>query len=254
MDRRSEVSIIGIAGLEELEDMDSEALVGFLKLVGDDGNKLLAPCQTNWYTGQPMASAPAFRRLAPDARRRQILDVAGELFAARGYEAVSVEDIATAASVTRGLVHHYFGGKHEIYMLLLDEAGDEIVVALATTVGTPEERVDHTVRGWLDWVEANRTLWGATAGRFAEISDPDISAVVGARRVASLDRIVGNFRDLVEDGPKFRYALESWTGLNRVACRRWLEGHATREEAHELLTGTLLYVLRAYGEPDRGKG
>ena len=36
------------------------------------------------------------------------------LFAERGYDEVSVEDIASSAGVTRGLVHHYFGGRKEV--------------------------------------------------------------------------------------------------------------------------------------------
>src|SRR4249919_3269954 len=49
-----------------------------------------------------------------------MLDAANELFAERGYEEVSVEDIARAAGVTRGLVHHYFGGRTEVYIALLE--------------------------------------------------------------------------------------------------------------------------------------
>ena len=49
-----------------------------------------------------------------------MLDAANDLFAERGYEEVSVEDIARAAGVTRGLVHHYFGGRTEVYLALLE--------------------------------------------------------------------------------------------------------------------------------------
>ena len=49
-----------------------------------------------------------------------MLDAANDLFAGRGYEEVSVEDIARSAGVTRGLVHHYFGGRAEVYIALLE--------------------------------------------------------------------------------------------------------------------------------------
>ena len=64
-----------------------------------------------------------FSRLAPAQRRDQILDAANELFAERGYDEVSVEDIASSAGVTRGLVHHYFGGRKEVYIALLERIG-----------------------------------------------------------------------------------------------------------------------------------
>jgi AcrR family transcriptional regulator len=56
-------------------------------------------------------STPKFSRLDPGQRREQILDTANALFAERTYDEVSVEDIASSAGVTRGLVHHYFGGR-----------------------------------------------------------------------------------------------------------------------------------------------
>ena len=57
-----------------------------------------------------MATTPTNRRLDPAQRREQILDAANALFAERAYDEVSIEKIASAAGVTRGLVHHYFGG------------------------------------------------------------------------------------------------------------------------------------------------
>ena len=54
-------------------------------------------------------SPPKYHRLDPGQRREQILDAANALFAERAYDEVSIEDIAGAAGVTRGLVHHYFG-------------------------------------------------------------------------------------------------------------------------------------------------
>ena len=56
-------------------------------------------------------------------RRDQILNAANALFAERTYDEVSIEDIASSAHVTRGLVHHYFGGRKEVYIALLERLG-----------------------------------------------------------------------------------------------------------------------------------
>ena len=45
---------------------------------------------------------PRYHRLDPGRRRDQILDAANTLFAERAYDEVSIEDIASAAGVTRG--------------------------------------------------------------------------------------------------------------------------------------------------------
>ena len=61
-------------------------------------------------------SPPKFSRLDPGQRREQILDAANALFAERAYDEVSIEDIANSAGVTRGLIHHYFGGRKDVYI------------------------------------------------------------------------------------------------------------------------------------------
>lgn len=52
--------------------------------------------------------------------RAQILDAALELFSHRGYGATSVQDIADAASVSKGNVYHHFEDKESIFRELLD--------------------------------------------------------------------------------------------------------------------------------------
>ena len=64
-------------------------------------------------------SMTKFSRLDPGRRREQVLDPTNELFAERGYDEVSIEDIAGSAGVTRGLVHRCFGGRRQLYIALL---------------------------------------------------------------------------------------------------------------------------------------
>ena len=65
-----------------------------------------------------MSTTPRYSRLDPGQRREQILDAANALFAEHGYDEVSVEDIAHAAGVTRGLVHRYLDGRKDVYIAL----------------------------------------------------------------------------------------------------------------------------------------
>ena len=80
-------------------------------------------------------SSPKYSRLDPAQRREQILDAANALFAERPYDEVSIEDIASAAGVTRGLVHHYFGGRKEVYIGLLERLGAQREDDLRPPVG-----------------------------------------------------------------------------------------------------------------------
>src|SRR5262245_3792471 len=107
-----------------------------------------------------MGTGPRFSRLSPGQRRQQILDAANVLFAERAYDEVSIDDIARAAGVTRGLVHHYFGGRKEVYLALLTRLAEVREAALRPPVGrTARARVADSVSRWLDWTEENRTIW-----------------------------------------------------------------------------------------------
>src|SRR3954471_17316098 len=136
-----------------------------------------------------MNTTPTFSRLDPGRRREQILDAANALFAERAYDEVSIEDIAGCAGVTRGLVHHYFGGRKDVYVGLLERLGAQREEQLRPPVGrSARARVADTVSRWLDWTEANRTIWLATIAPGEDVADPDARRVVAelVRRAVEL--------------------------------------------------------------------
>src|SRR4051794_22801594 len=197
-----------------------------------------------------MSTPRRYSRLDPQQRRDQILDAANTLFAQRAYDEVSVEDIASAAEVTRGLVHHHFGGRKDVYIGLLERLGALREEQLRPPVGrSARARVADSVSRWLDWTEENRTVWLGTIAHGEHIADPDVRRAVAGlvRRAVAL--LITYHADIARDSPRLRYALECWTGLNRAATRRWLLGEATREATQELLASTLEHVLRTFGTP-----
>ena len=175
-----------------------------------------------------MHTPPKYSRLDPGKRREQILDAANALFAERGYDEVSVEDIASSAGVARGLVHHYFGGRKEVYIALLERLGTMREQDLPPPVGrSARARLADDVSRWLDWTEQNRTIWLGTIAHGEDIADPDVRRVVThlVRRAVAL--VAARHAEIAADSPRLRYALERWTALNRAATRRWLtrRGH-----------------------------
>jgi AcrR family transcriptional regulator len=195
-----------------------------------------------------MTTTRKYSRLDPAQRRDQILDAANALFAERGYDEVSVEDIASSAGVTRGLVHHYFGGRKQVYIALLERLGSVREEQLPPPAGrSARARLADDVSRWLDWTEQNRTIWLATIAHGEDIADPDIRQVVAELVGRAVALVAARHADIAEDTPRLRYALECWTGLNRSATRRWLHGEATHEQTHELLASTLEHVLRTFG-------
>jgi AcrR family transcriptional regulator len=189
-----------------------------------------------------------YQRLSAEQRREQILDTANDLFADRGYEEVSIEDIASTAGVTRGLVHHYFGGRSDVYIALLERIGTVREEQLRPPVGrSARARVADTVSRWLDWTEKNKLIYLGTVAPGEDIADPDVRRLVGDLRHRAVALLAGFHADIAQDSPRLRYALECWTGLNRAATRHWLRGDATRDTTQEVLASTLEHVLRTFG-------
>ena len=205
------------------------------------------------------ARSRAATRLAPEQRRAQILAAARGLFSTRPFHDVSTADVARAAGVTRGLVHHYFGGARDVYVAVLGEIAAAGVIVPGGDPSLPrEQRVARNVDTWLDIVERNREAWLATAAQGDAIADPEIRDLIESGREAAVERILRANADLIADTPRARFALRSLLGLNQAACRQWLAGKATRAQTHALLTRSFLAlverVIPAVEAADGGTG
>jgi AcrR family transcriptional regulator len=184
-------------------------------------------------------------RLAPDARREEILDHARRLFGGKSYAAVSASEIARAAGVTPALVSHYFpGGKREIFLELVAQLTDSVIDTIEADPAKPlRERVDAAINDWLDWLDANRETWLATAAQGDYIADPELQALVDTARDRTVDTLIRNYADVLTDDSPTRLMLRNWLGFNRASARSWLKGEATRAQTAVLLAETLHHLI-----------
>nr|MBA2542420.1 TetR family transcriptional regulator [Deltaproteobacteria bacterium] len=88
-----------------------------------------------------------------DATRAKIVEVARSLFAARGYEAVSLDEIAAAARVTKGAIYHHFANKRDLFRVVYEElaAGiEDRVRRRLARAQDPRERVELAIDAFLE--------------------------------------------------------------------------------------------------------
>ena len=94
-------------------------------------------------------------RLTAAARRAQLVDVGRAVFAKRGYEGTSVEEIAAQARVSKPIVYEHFGGKEGLYAVVVDREVEHIVgrIVAAITSGSPRERLEQAALAVLTYVK-----------------------------------------------------------------------------------------------------
>lgn len=88
-------------------------------------------------------------------RREQLIEVGRALFAARGFDATSVEEIAHKAGVSKPVVYEHFGGKEGLYAVVVDREVRHLLdmVTSALTAEHPRDALEQTALALLDYIE-----------------------------------------------------------------------------------------------------
>ena len=94
-------------------------------------------------------------------RQERILDAALDVFAARGYQATTVDDVAGAARTSKGGIYFHFPGKDAIFLALLDRSASLLLARLGERIAAeadPIAKVDAALRELVRTFGAHRTL------------------------------------------------------------------------------------------------
>ncbi|MFI9718614.1 TetR/AcrR family transcriptional regulator [Streptomyces sp. NPDC052396] len=167
----------------------------------------------------------ARRRMGVEQRREQLIAVALELFGRRSPESVSIDDIATAAGISRPLVYHYFAGKPDLYQAALRRAADELTALFAEPCeGTPGERLSLLTSRFFDFAEAHGA--GLSALRRATAAERLLEEVRHTAYRRLLDRL-----EIPAPSARLEVALRSWLSQLETTALLWLDGrHIPRQE------------------------
>ena len=186
------------------------------------------------------ATAPRWTRLEHDERREQILAAARRLFSARPPAEVSTTEIAKEAGVARGLLHHYFGGKRELYLAVL-RSMLRYPALPEPEAGDPAPGIDR----WLTMIERNREAWLAAMGAQGLGRDPEVEQILEQAREEAVGRLALALVPHDPDRPELRAVLRAYSGLAETASLEWLvRERLTREQVHQLLLQSLTTLVR----------
>ncbi len=94
-------------------------------------------------------------RMTGAQRRQQLLDVGRTLFAERGFEATSIEEIAVRAKVSKPVVYEHFGGKEGLYAVVVDREMQRLLAKFVSALQgeKPRELLEQAALVLLDYIE-----------------------------------------------------------------------------------------------------
>ncbi|EIE97689.1 TetR/AcrR family transcriptional regulator [Saccharomonospora glauca] len=204
------------------------------------------------------SSAPLGRgvRLPRTERRAQLLAAAQEVFAANGYHAAAMDDIAERAGVSKPVLYQHFPGKLDLYIALLESHVDNLVnavqQALASTTDN-KQRVKNAVGAFFDFVNSD-------VGAFRMVfesdlrGEPAVQEAVDRATSASVDAITETITaDAGLDEEKARLLAVGLVGMSQVSARFWLANSSMSQEEAVALTSTLAWRGIGAGFPLSGR-
>jgi AcrR family transcriptional regulator len=179
--------------------------------------------------------------LPRDERRAQLLAVGLRLFSTTPYESVAIDDIAREAGISKGLLYHYFGGKRELYVGVIEYAAAELLTAIVPDPTRPGvENARRGLEAYLRFVSARADAYLALIG-----ADKEVQAVLeSTRQIFATQVLVAAGMDPAV--PALRVAARAWLGAVEAASIDWLK-HRDVEEADlvDLLSASLYVHLVA---------
>ncbi len=168
-------------------------------------------------------------RLEVDERKGQLLAMGIKVFSERGYDEVSIDDLARAAGISKGLLYHYFPTKRDFYIAALKQAASDLVLRTDTaTASTPEESVMLGLHTYFDFVEEHGGAYLALV-RGGLGTDPEVYGILEETRATFVERIVAELP--LPASPVLRMLLRGWLGFVEATVTEWLlRRDVTREE------------------------
>ncbi len=186
-------------------------------------------------TDTTAAEAKARRvRMSSAQRREQLIAIGRQLFAERGFDATSVEEVAARAKVSKPVVYEHFGGKEGLYAVVVDREVRSLLdrVTTALTGGHPRELLEQAAMALLTYIEDETSGFrvlvrespvGSTTGNFSSVLN-DV-----AHQVEYI--LGGEFKRRGYDPKLAELYSQALVGMVALTGRWWLEARKPRKDA-----------------------
>ena len=175
----------------------------------------------------PKPRSQGGERLPREQRRRQLIEISRGVFAERGYEAASLEEIAERAGVSRPILYSHFGDKHGLFEAVVSEQIAMVQRVVAESLvgpGEPRELVERSMRAFFAYVRENPEGHAVlTRDAPVHISDSGLGVMLDGLATNITEVIAGRIQAMGGDpspAPIFANAL---IGIGSHVGRWWRE-------------------------------
>jgi AcrR family transcriptional regulator len=182
-------------------------------------------------------------RLTPDQRRTQLLELGVSLLATRSLDELTIDVLAEEAGISRGLLYHYFGNKHDFREAVVRRAVADLIEQTAPPPGgEPLERLLASVAAYVDYVVANYQGYVSIV-RGAAGGNETLRQVYEETRAALTDRIFTEDAqgEIIPDTPAARLMVRGWSAMGEEMVLTWVTDPrgVTRDQLLEALAASL---------------
>lgn len=180
-------------------------------------------------------------RLAPEARRQQLVDLGVHMLATRTLDELSVEDLAEQAGISRGLLFHYFKNKQDFHLAVARAAADDL---LARTEPDPElpsmAQLAVSVLAFVDYVSEKRDAYVGLV-RGAASGDANMRTIFDDTRAEMARRVLDNLHHLgLPNNSATELAVRGWVAFVEEATVQWsIAPTISRDQLLSMLTQAL---------------
>lgn len=183
----------------------------------------------------PPMVAPRRVRLQIDERRSRLLELGINLFATYSYDDISIDQVAEAAGMSKGLLYHYFGNKREFYVETIREASLQLRRVTEPDPSLPPgPRLRAAVDAHLTYVQEHGSVYAAIHQGGAAVA-PEMNAILEEHRDVIMQYFLRDFR-ISKPRPVLRAALRAWISMVEGASLDWIaHPELKRDDLRELL-------------------
>jgi len=191
-------------------------------------------------------------RLDLDRRRAQLLELGIDLFSKNSYEDMSIDGVAEAAGISKGLLYHYFRSKRDFYVETVRAASRRLqLLTMPDPALPPAARLRAAIDAHLRYIQEHGPVYTAVYRSGVAIA-PEIRELLEQHRGV----IVQYFLEAMgvsKPRPLLRTALRSWMAMVEGASLDWIDNPSlTRDALRELLVAGYAALITKTIELDAG--